>query len=99
VEGETLCVYRVCVLGVWACRQCRACCFPFAFSPVFLRICISYAATQTFLVFKYILPEYPEQYLYYGYANVAQNIAIMISTIVLWVAQNTSGEYEYNLTL
>jgi hypothetical protein len=45
------------------------------------------------------MPGYPEQFIYYGYANVAQNVAIMLSTIILWVAQNTSGEYEYNLTL
>ncbi|KAJ7835434.1 hypothetical protein B0H14DRAFT_3871053 [Mycena olivaceomarginata] len=36
---------------------------------------------------------------YYGYANVGQNVALMISVIVLWMAQNASSEYEYNLTL
>lgn len=54
---------------------------------------------QTVLVLKYILNAYPEQYTYYGYANVSQNVALMLSAVVLWIAQNTSGEYEYNLTL
>jgi hypothetical protein len=54
---------------------------------------------QTVLILKYIIPAYSEQYTYYGYANVSQNIALMLSAIVLWIAQNTNSEYEYNLTL
>jgi hypothetical protein len=45
------------------------------------------------------LQGYPDQYNYYGYANVSQNILLMLSAFVLWIAQSTSGEYEYNLTL
>lgn len=51
------------------------------------------------LVLKYVLSGYPQQFAYYGYANVSQSVALMLSAIVLWIAQNTSSEYEYNLTL
>jgi hypothetical protein len=57
------------------------------------------AGSVTVLVLKYVLKEYEQQYTYYGIANVSQNVALMLSAIVLWIAQNTSGEYEYNLTL
>ncbi|TFK38293.1 hypothetical protein BDQ12DRAFT_606557 [Crucibulum laeve] len=57
------------------------------------------AGSVTVLVLKYVLNEYPEQFTYYGYANVSQSVALMLSAIVLWIAQNTSNEYEYNLTL
>ncbi|KAJ8474398.1 hypothetical protein ONZ45_g15959 [Pleurotus djamor] len=56
-------------------------------------------ASQTILVLKYILGEYPEQFTYYGYANVSQNVALMLSAVVLWIATSSSSEYEYNLTL
>lgn len=48
---------------------------------------------------KYVIQHYEDRYLYYGYANVAQNVALMLSAIVLWLAQQASSEYEYNLTL
>jgi hypothetical protein len=54
---------------------------------------------KTVLVLKYVMPDHAEQFKYYGYANVAQNVALMFSVIVLWMAQNGSSEYEYNLTL
>ena len=54
---------------------------------------------QTVLILKYILHNYPEQFNYYGYANVSQSVALMLSVVVLWIAHNTSSEYEYNLTL
>ncbi len=44
--------------------------------------------TQTVLVLKYIVPRFPDQFVYYGYANVAQNVAVMLSAIVLWIAQS-----------
>lgn len=58
-----------------------------------------YRSMQTVLVLKYILKGYEQQYTYYGLANVSQNVALMLSAIVLWIAQSASGEYEYNLTL
>ncbi|CAO1613144.1 unnamed protein product [Jaminaea pallidilutea] len=54
------------------------------------------AGSVTVLVVKYIVPGYPE---YYGVANVIQNAALMLSTICLWMAQQTEGEYDYNLTI
>lgn len=55
--------------------------------------------TQAVLVLKYILHSYPEQYLYYGYANVSQNVALMLSAIVLWISQSVGSEYEYHLSI
>jgi hypothetical protein len=55
--------------------------------------------SKTVLILKYILNSYSEQYTYYGYANVSQNVALMLSAVVLWIAQSGSSEYEYNLTL
>ncbi|KAG1762138.1 hypothetical protein EDD22DRAFT_847278 [Suillus occidentalis] len=40
------------------------------------------------LVLKYIMADYPEQYTYYGYANISQNVALMLSAVVLWIAQS-----------
>jgi len=57
------------------------------------------AGSVTVLIMKYVLNEYPEQFTYYGYANVSQNVALMLSAAVLWIAQSGSSEYEYNLTL
>ena len=54
---------------------------------------------QCVLVLKYIIQQYPERFNYYGYANVAQNIALMLSAIVLWLAQNSSNDDEYNYQL
>ncbi|TFK46472.1 UPF0220-domain-containing protein [Heliocybe sulcata] len=50
-------------------------------------------------VLKYYLQEFPEQFLYYGYANMSQNVCFMLSAVILWLAQSSSSEYEYNLTL
>ncbi|EIM89291.1 UPF0220-domain-containing protein [Stereum hirsutum FP-91666 SS1] len=57
------------------------------------------AGSVTVLVLKYILNDYPDQFLYYGYANVSQNVALMLSAIVLWIAQSGGSEYEYNLAI
>lgn len=57
------------------------------------------AGSVTVLVLKYVLNGYPEQFVYYGYANVSQSVAMMLSAVVLWISQSTSSEYEYNLTL
>jgi hypothetical protein len=51
------------------------------------------------LVLKYVMNEYEARYTYYGYANVSQNALLMLSAFMLWIAQSTTGEYEYNLTL
>ncbi|RDB26896.1 hypothetical protein Hypma_005107 [Hypsizygus marmoreus] len=57
------------------------------------------AGSVTVLILKYILNGYPEQFTYYGYANVSQSVALMLSAVVLWIAQSGGSEYEYNLTL
>ncbi|KAJ7054205.1 hypothetical protein C8F01DRAFT_1164340 [Mycena amicta] len=57
------------------------------------------AGSVTVLVLKYIMPEYPDLFKYYGYANVSQNVALMLSVVILWMAQSAPSEYEYNLTL
>ncbi|KAF8638690.1 hypothetical protein AX17_002012 [Amanita inopinata Kibby_2008] len=57
------------------------------------------AGSVTVLILKYVLNDYPEQFKYYGYANVSQSVVMMLSAVVLWIAQSTTGEYEYNLTL
>ncbi|KAF7338886.1 hypothetical protein MSAN_02211800 [Mycena sanguinolenta] len=57
------------------------------------------AGSVTVLVIKYIIPDHDNQFKYYGYANVSQNVALMLSVVILWIAQNSSSEYEYNLTL
>lgn len=54
---------------------------------------------QCVLVLKYYLKAYTEQYQYYGYANVSQNVAMMLSAVVLWISQSVGSEYEYNLSI
>ena len=51
------------------------------------------------LVLKYVLAGYAEQFTYYGYANVSQNVALMLSAVVLWISQSVGSEYEYNLSI
>ena len=60
---------------------------------------LAVAWRQTVLVLKYVLHAYPEEFLYYGYANVSQNVAFMLSAIVLWIAQSAPSEYEYSLSI
>ncbi|OBZ67640.1 hypothetical protein A0H81_12079 [Grifola frondosa] len=57
------------------------------------------AGSVTVLVLKYVVHAYTEQYTYYGYANVSQNVALMLSAIVLWMSQSISTEYEYTLSI
>ncbi|CAK5274818.1 unnamed protein product [Mycena citricolor] len=57
------------------------------------------AGSVTVLVLKYIMPEHTPQFQYYGYANVSQNVALMLSVAVLWMAQTTNNDYEYTLAL
>jgi len=57
------------------------------------------AGSVTICALKYVMHEYPEEYTYYGYANVSQNVAMMLSSIVLWISQSVGSEYEYNLAI
>ncbi|CAG7853241.1 SubName: Full=Related to VPS68-Protein involved in vacuolar protein sorting {ECO:0000313/EMBL:CCA75694.1} [Serendipita indica DSM 11827] len=57
------------------------------------------AGSVSLLVLKYIIQNYEPRFQYYGYANVAQNVALMLAAVILWLAQHASSEYEYNLQL
>ncbi|KAK4055738.1 Vacuolar protein sorting-associated protein 68 [Microbotryomycetes sp. JL201] len=58
------------------------------------------AGSVTVLVIKYVIPSYPFNFgTQWGIANVLQSVLIMLSAIVLWVAQNAESEYEYNLQI
>ncbi|TYJ51451.1 hypothetical protein B9479_007974 [Cryptococcus floricola] len=56
------------------------------------------AGSLCVLILKYIIPDF-SGYLWYGGANVACNTGIMISAMILWLAQSGSDEYEYQLTV
>ncbi|KAH8110034.1 UPF0220-domain-containing protein [Phellopilus nigrolimitatus] len=57
------------------------------------------AGSVTILVIKYVVPNFPEQFTYYGYANVSQNVAVMLSAVILWIAQSGPSDYEYSLSI
>ncbi|EJC97479.1 UPF0220-domain-containing protein [Fomitiporia mediterranea MF3/22] len=57
------------------------------------------AGSVTVLVIKYVVPKFLDQFAYYGYANVAQNVAVMLSAVILWIAQSGPNDYEYNLSI
>jgi len=57
------------------------------------------AGSVCILVLKYIIHHYEERFTYYGYASVAENICLMLSASVLWLAQNTPQDSEYNYQL
>ncbi|KAG8810285.1 hypothetical protein FRC17_002994, partial [Serendipita sp. 399] len=54
------------------------------------------AGSVSLLVLKYIVthPPLEPRYQYYGYANVAQNVSLMLSAVVLWLAQHASSDFE-----
>lgn len=94
MEGEVVPVHWICTHG-WRVGWQRGTLIQFSILLFFDQL----MSHQTVLVLKYILNGYPEQFTYYGYANVSQSVALMLSAIVLWIAQSGSSEYEYNLTL
>lgn len=57
------------------------------------------AGSIVLLVLRYIVPHYPMPTLGMGIENVVANGAVMVSCIVLWVAQNVEDEYSYSLQL
>jgi len=57
------------------------------------------AGSVAIMVLKYVLKGYPLPTLYFGIANVIANSLVMLSTVVLWVAQNMEDDYTYNLAL
>lgn len=57
------------------------------------------AGSIVILVLKYIVPDIPMPTLLMGILNVVANGSIMISCIILWLAQNLEDEYSYSLQL
>ncbi|KAF9434827.1 hypothetical protein BGZ76_007337, partial [Entomortierella beljakovae] len=57
------------------------------------------AGSVSVLCIKYLLPGYGEPFSFWGICNVIQNAALMTSAAILWVAQNTESEYQYNFTI
>lgn len=56
------------------------------------------AGSLTVLILKYVVPGY-DKYIYYGGANVGMNAGVMLSAMILWLAQSGTDEYEYQLTV
>ncbi|KAF8978744.1 hypothetical protein BGZ46_006185 [Entomortierella lignicola] len=57
------------------------------------------AGSASVLGIKYVLADYGEIFTFWGICNVIQNFAIMISAAILWVAQSTESEYQYNFSI
>lgn len=57
------------------------------------------AGSTTVLVLKYVTQGYVWPTLWLGVGNVVANALVMLSSAVLWVAQNLEDEYTYNLAL
>lgn len=57
------------------------------------------AGSVTVMVLKYLFQDYALQTVYMGIANVVANGLVMLSCVVLWVAQSMEDEYTYNLAL
>ncbi|ORZ25339.1 hypothetical protein BCR42DRAFT_399926 [Absidia repens] len=64
----------------------------------FALIGFGFAGSCSVMIIKYIV-RHDGQDIYYGVAEVIQCGLIMLSTVVLWVAQGTQEEYEYNLRI
>jgi len=57
------------------------------------------AGSVTVMVLKYVVQDAVWPTLWFGVGNVIANTCIMLSSAVLWVAQNMEDEYTYNLAL
>lgn len=57
------------------------------------------AGSVTVLVLKFVVPEVSWPALWMGVANVAGNVLVSLSSVVLWVSQNMEDDYTYNLQL
>ncbi|KAG0360668.1 hypothetical protein BC939DRAFT_480455 [Gamsiella multidivaricata] len=57
------------------------------------------AGSISVLCIKYILHNYGAIFNFWGICNVIQNASIMTSAAILWVAQSTESEYQYNLAI
>ncbi|KAH3678315.1 hypothetical protein WICMUC_001596 [Wickerhamomyces mucosus] len=57
------------------------------------------AGSIAVLILKFVIKHYEFPTLGMGVANVVSNGSIMLSCIVLWIAQNIEDEYSYSLAL
>lgn len=57
------------------------------------------AGSVVVLIIKFLMKHYTFPTLGMGVSNVVANGAIMLSCIVLWIAQNIEDEYSYSLAL
>lgn len=57
------------------------------------------AGSIVILVLKYVVPDIPMPTLLMGILNVVSNGSVMISCIILWLAQSLEDEYSYSLQL
>ncbi|KAI8341892.1 hypothetical protein BC941DRAFT_414761 [Chlamydoabsidia padenii] len=57
-----------------------------------------FAGSCSVMIIKYMV-RHDGKDIYYGIAQVIQCGLIMLSTVVLWVAQGSQEEYEYNLRI
>ncbi|KAF2711053.1 UPF0220-domain-containing protein [Pleomassaria siparia CBS 279.74] len=57
------------------------------------------AGSVVVLVLKYVVTDYTWPTMWLGAGNVVANALVMLSSAVLWVAQNMEDEYTYNLAL
>ncbi|KAF9276110.1 hypothetical protein BGZ88_001937, partial [Linnemannia elongata] len=57
------------------------------------------AGSVSVLCIKYLLPNYGKIFTSWGISNVIQNGSLMASAAILWVAQSTESEYQYNFAI
>jgi hypothetical protein len=57
------------------------------------------AGSIVVLILKFLVKHYTFPTLGMGVSNVVGNGSIMLSCIVLWIAQNIEDEYSYSLAL
>ncbi|KAF9136781.1 hypothetical protein BGX30_010863 [Mortierella sp. GBA39] len=57
------------------------------------------AGSVSVMCIKYLLPSYGQIFNSWGISNVIQNGSLMASAAILWVAQNTESEYQYNFAI
>ncbi|KAI1313793.1 hypothetical protein EDD11_002500 [Mortierella claussenii] len=57
------------------------------------------AGSISVMCIKYLIPDYGGLFAFWGICNVVQNSLIMISAALLWIAENTESEYQYNFSI
>ncbi|KAF9423340.1 hypothetical protein BGZ76_003664 [Entomortierella beljakovae] len=57
------------------------------------------AGSISVMCIKYLIPEYGDPFEFWGICNVIQNALIMVSTAMLWVAENTQSDDYYSFSI